>query len=64
VSEASTRPAVPSPNEEDLDRLAAAAPPMIGTEYLTASASRHAFRRLLAAFDDGAQQVRLPPIRK
>ena len=30
VSEASTKPAVPFPNEEDLDRLAAAAPPMTG----------------------------------
>src|ERR1700756_2666427 len=36
VSEASTKPAVGSPNKAYLERLAAAAPPMTGAEYLTA----------------------------
>src|SRR6516165_3733843 len=51
VSEASTKPAVPSPNEEDLDRLAAAAPPMTGAEYLTASVLADLWQSLDAAFD-------------
>ena len=51
VSEASTKPAVPFPNEEDLDRLAAAAPPMTGAEYLTASVLADLWLSLDAAFD-------------
>jgi non-specific serine/threonine protein kinase len=51
VSEASTEPAVPFPNEEDLDRLAAAAPPMTGAEYLTASVLADLWLSLDAAFD-------------
>lgn len=51
ASEASTKPSVPSPSEEDLDRFAAAAPPMIGAEYLTASVLADLWRSLDAAFD-------------
>jgi len=51
VSEASTKPAVPSPSEEDLDRLAAAAPPMTGAEYLTASVLANLWQSLDAACD-------------
>ena len=51
VSEASTKPAVPSPNAEDLDRLAAAAPPMTGAEYLTASVLADLWQSLDVAFD-------------
>src|SRR5215472_4455797 len=49
VSAASTKPAVPSPNETELDRLAAAAPPMIGAEYLTASVLGNLWRSVDAA---------------
>ncbi|MCP3463591.1 DEAD/DEAH box helicase [Bradyrhizobium sp. CCGUVB23] len=51
VSEASTKPAVPSPNKEYLERLAAAAPPMTGAEYLTASILADLWRSLDAACD-------------
>jgi hypothetical protein len=51
VSEASTKPAVPSPNEEDLDKQVAAAPPMIGAEYLTPSVLADLWRSLDAACD-------------
>jgi len=51
MSEALTKPAVPSPNEEDLDKLAAAAPPMVGAEYLTASVLASLWRSLDAACD-------------
>jgi non-specific serine/threonine protein kinase len=51
VSEASAKPAVPSPNEEDLDRLATAAPPMTGAEYLTASVLANLWQSLDAACD-------------
>lgn len=49
VSEASAKPAIPSPNEEDLGRLAAAAPPMTGAEYLTVSVLADLWRSLDAA---------------
>src|SRR5215831_8664079 len=51
VSETSTKSAVPSPDEEDLDSLAAAAPPMTGAEYLTASVLADLWRSLDAACD-------------
>jgi len=51
VSDASTKPAVPSPSEEELERFAAAAPPMTGAEYLTASVLADLWRSLDAAFD-------------
>ncbi len=51
VIEASTKPAVPSPDTEDLDRLAAAAPPITGAEYLTASVLAKLWQSLDAACD-------------
>ncbi|MCP3476133.1 DEAD/DEAH box helicase [Bradyrhizobium sp. CCGUVB1N3] len=51
VGEASTKPAVGSPNKAYLERLAAAAPPMTGAEYLTASILAHLWRSLDAACD-------------
>ena len=49
VSEASTKSVVPSPNDEELDRLAASAPPMTGAEYLTASVLANLWRSVDAA---------------
>jgi non-specific serine/threonine protein kinase len=49
VSETSTKPVVPSPNEKELDRLAAAGPPMTGAEYLTASVLANLWRSIDAA---------------
>lgn len=49
VGEASTKPVVPSPSEEELDRLAAAAPPMTGAEYLTAAVLASLWRSVDAA---------------
>jgi superfamily II DNA or RNA helicase len=49
VSEALTKPVVPSPNKEELDRLAASAPPMTGAEYLTASVLANLWRSVDAA---------------
>src|SRR5689334_24727954 len=37
LAEASIKPAVPAPAEAELNRLAAAVPPMVGAEYLTSS---------------------------
>ena len=51
LSEASTKPAVPSPTEEELDKLATAAPPMTGAEYLTVPVLADLWRGLDAACD-------------
>jgi superfamily II DNA or RNA helicase len=45
------KPAVPLPADDDLDRMAAAAPPMTGAEYLTASVLADFWRQMDAAFD-------------
>src|SRR5262249_22728089 len=50
IAEASTKPAVPIPSDSDLDRMAAAAPPMTGAECLTATVVAALWRRLDGAF--------------
>jgi non-specific serine/threonine protein kinase len=51
LGETSTKPAVPSPPEAELNTLAAAVPPMIGAEYLTPSVLADLWREMDAAFD-------------
>ncbi|HEY6255023.1 MAG TPA: DEAD/DEAH box helicase [Xanthobacteraceae bacterium] len=51
LGEASTKPAVPSPTEAELNTLAAAVPPMIGAEYLTSSVLADLWRVMDAACD-------------
>ena len=48
---AATRAPVPSPPEEELERIALGAPPMTGAEYLTAAVLSALWRELDAAFD-------------
>src|ERR1700686_1089988 len=45
------KPPVPVPADEELNRMAAAAPPMTGAEYLTVSVLADLWRALDAAFD-------------
>ena len=44
------QPRVPCPPQEELERLASAAPPMEGAEYLTAEVLEHLWRELDTAF--------------
>src|SRR5271157_5210689 len=48
---AAARASVPSPTEEELERMALGAPPMTGAEYLTAGVLGALWRELDAAFD-------------
>jgi non-specific serine/threonine protein kinase len=45
------KPRVPPPSHEDLEKLAAVVPPMIGAEYLTASVLADLWRETDGAFD-------------
>ncbi len=45
------KPAVPMPPDHDLERMAAAVPPMTGAEYLTASVLSDFWRQMDTAFD-------------
>ena len=51
VGEGGTKPSVPIPADDELDKMAAAVPPMIGAEYLTASVLADLWRGMDAAFD-------------
>jgi non-specific serine/threonine protein kinase len=51
IGEQRTKPDVPPPGEEELNRIAAAVPPMVGAEYLTAPVLAHLWRSMDAAFD-------------
>jgi non-specific serine/threonine protein kinase len=51
LGEASTKPAVPSPGEAELDTLSAAVPPMTGAEYLTSAVLAELWRQTDAACD-------------
>ncbi|HEX6001420.1 MAG TPA: SNF2-related protein, partial [Hyphomicrobiaceae bacterium] len=46
-----TKPAVPPPADDALERMAAGAPPMPGAEYLTAAVLADMWRRIDAAFE-------------
>ncbi len=51
IDEGPTTPAVPLPADEELNRMAAAAPPMMGAEYLTASVLAELWHLMDAAFN-------------
>jgi superfamily II DNA or RNA helicase len=51
IADARTKSAVPLPAEEEFNRMAAAVPPMLGAEYLTASTLFEFWRGIDAAFD-------------
>ncbi len=51
LGESSRKPMVPLPPDEDLERLAGAAPPMQGAEYLTPATLAELWRQTDATFD-------------
>jgi len=51
IGEGGAKPAVPIPAAGELDRMAAAVPPMTGAEYLTAAVLADLWRDMDAAFD-------------
>jgi non-specific serine/threonine protein kinase len=51
ISEGRTKPPVPAPADGELDRMAAAVPPMAGAEYLTSEVLAHLWHGMDAAFD-------------
>ena len=51
VGDGRTKPPVPIPADGELDKMAAAAPPMTGAEYLTAAVLANLWRGMDAAFD-------------
>jgi non-specific serine/threonine protein kinase len=53
------KPPVPIPGDGEFDTIAAAVPPMIGAEYLTASVLANLWRDMDAAFDAELAEVRL-----
>ena len=51
ISEGRTKPPVPAPADGELDRIAAAVPPMVGAEYLTSEVLAHLWQGMDAACD-------------
>jgi len=51
LGDARHKPSVPSPSDDELDRLAASVPPMTGAEYLTAQVLAGLWRETDQAFD-------------
>ena len=51
IGEGGTKPSVPIPADDELEKMAAAVPPMTGAEYLTASVLADLWRGMDAAFD-------------
>src|SRR5260370_19897906 len=51
IAEGGTKPPVPVPTDGELDKIAAAVPPMTGAEYLTAVVLADLWRGMDAAFD-------------
>ncbi len=51
IGEGGAKPPVPIPAADELDKMAAAVPPMAGAEYLTASVLADLWRNIDAAFD-------------
>src|SRR5450631_2407188 len=60
LGESGAKPAVPLPPDDDLARLAAAVPPMLGAEYLTAGVLADLWRETDAAFEAERAEVKLP----
>src|SRR5450631_1263071 len=59
IGEGKTKSPVPVPADEDLNKMAAAAPPMTGAEYLTASVLGDLWRSTDAAFDAELVEAKL-----
>jgi superfamily II DNA or RNA helicase len=59
IAEAGSKPPVPSPADGELDRMAAAVPPMTGAEYLTSAVLADFWHAMDAAFDAELAQVKL-----
>lgn len=59
LGEASTKPAVPSPTEAELNTLTAAVPPMTGAEYLTSAVLAELWRLMDAACDQELAEAKL-----
>ncbi|MEA2991051.1 MAG: hypothetical protein QOG83_3762 [Alphaproteobacteria bacterium] len=59
IGEGGAKPAVPLPAAGDLDKMAAAVPPMTGAEYLTAGVLADLWRAMDAAFDAELADVKL-----
>src|ERR1700688_116620 len=59
IGEGQTKPPVPVPADEELNRMAAAAPPMTGAEYLTASVLSDLWRGMDAAFEAELAEAKL-----
>jgi non-specific serine/threonine protein kinase len=60
IGEASTKPPVPVPAAAELKDMAAAVPPIIGAEYLTAAVLADLWRGMDAAFDAELAEAKLP----
>jgi non-specific serine/threonine protein kinase len=60
IGEGQTKPPVPAPADEELNTMAAAAPPMTGAEYLTASVLADLWRGMDAAFEVELVEAKLP----
>src|SRR5712671_281341 len=59
IGDGRTKSPVPAPAEEELSKMAAAAPPMTGAEYLTASVLADLWRHMDAAFDAELAEAKL-----
>jgi non-specific serine/threonine protein kinase len=51
IADGDTKPPIPVPGDDELERMAASVPPMTGAEYVTASVLGDLWRSLDAAFD-------------
>jgi superfamily II DNA or RNA helicase len=60
IAEGGTKPPVPVPTDGELDKFAAAVPPMTGAEYLTAVVLAELWRGIDAAFDAELAVADLP----
>ena len=60
VGEGRAKSAVPVPAEDELNRMAAAVPPMMGAEYLTASVLANLWGEIDSAFDSELAEAKLP----
>src|SRR5690349_23427725 len=59
LGEASAKPAVAAPGDDELDRFAAAVPPMTGAEYLSPKVLAELWRQIDAACDSELAEARL-----
>jgi len=59
IAEGQRKPPVPAPADAELNQMAAAAPPMLGAEYLTAAVLGDLWRSTDAAFDAELDEARL-----